>query len=67
MICQHCIKNITILLVVSDNGSVILNEKVVTELPDEWVYSRYLGDLIIEKNKISLIDKKKKVFKSFIV
>ncbi len=67
VICQHCIKNITIFLVVSDNGIVILNEKVITELPDEWAYSGYLGNLIIEKNKISLIDKKKKVFKSFIV
>ena len=48
-------------------GNIILNEKIITDLPDEWAYSKYLGDLIIKKNKVCLIDKKKKVLKSFII
>lgn len=68
VICQHCIDNVNIFLIVNDtNGNVILDEKVITELPDEWAYSKYLGDIKIEKNKILLVDKKKEIFKSFIV
>ena len=68
VICQHCVDNVTIFLIVNDiNGNTILDEKVITELPDEWAYSKYLGDIKIEKNKISLVDKKKKIYKSFVV
>lgn len=66
IICHHCINDITIILVVSDlNGNIILNEKIITELPDEWAYFQYLGNLKIEKNKIFLLDKKKKILKSY--
>lgn len=68
VICNHCVNNNSIYLIVSDlKGNIILNEKIITDLPDEWAYSKYLGDLIIKKNKVCLIDKKKKVLKSFII
>lgn len=68
VICQHSVNDITIVLVVSDlHENIILNDKIITELPDEWAYSKYLGNLKIEKNKILLLDKKKKIFKSYSV
>lgn len=68
VICQHCVDNVAIFLIINDiNGNTILDEKVITELPDEWAYSKYLVDIKIEKNKISLVDKKKKIYKSFVV
>ena len=68
VICQHCVDNVAIFLIINDiNGNTILDEKVITELPDEWAYSKYLGDIKIEKNKISLVDKKKKIYKSFVI
>lgn len=66
VICNHDIDNISIFLIVSDlKGNTIYKRKIISDLPDEWAYSKYLGDLIIGKDTISLIDKSKKIVKSF--
>lgn len=56
---QHEVNEIDISIIVSDiKGVEILRKKVITELPDEWMYSQHLGEVKwINDEKVVIINK----------
>ncbi|MDP4144111.1 MAG: hypothetical protein Q8936_06440 [Bacillota bacterium] len=56
---EHDLYKSEISIVITDkNGAIVKQEKVATDLPDEWAYTKYLGELKwISNTEISLISK----------
>ena len=60
LLCRHMVKTIDIYIVLKDKtGNEILREKIISELPDEFVYTKLLGELKwISENEVVLVNKK---------
>ena len=56
---QHEVKCIDIYIVISDKkGNEVFRKKIMTEVPDEWIYAQHLGEIKwIDDNKVALINK----------
>jgi hypothetical protein len=56
----HEVKQIDISIVICDNiGNEIIRKKVISEEPNEWAYSRYLGEIKwVDNSKVALINRK---------
>jgi len=61
VLCQHSVKNMDIFIIVKEiNGDEIYREKIISELPDEWAYSKHLGELKwMSNSEIGLTNKAK--------
>jgi hypothetical protein len=60
VICHHKIENLDIFIsIIHSDGTQILLKKVISELPDEFAYTRHLGELQwISDFEVALINKK---------
>lgn len=60
LLMQHEVKSMDISIIIRDrNGSEITRKKVISELPDEFAYVKYLGELKwLSSNEVALINKK---------
>lgn len=56
---EHEIRELNIFMIIlNKDNTVIRKELIISTIPDEWVYSRYLGKLIrISEDIVALIDK----------
>jgi len=58
---QHEVSEINISIIVIDKkGNEIFRQKVISELPDEWYYTKHLGELKwVSENEIVLVNQEK--------
>ncbi len=64
---EHNVYNVDIFLVIKDiNENIMFKEKIVSDLPDEWAYSKHLGKLKINSSsEISFFNKKNSLIYSY--
>jgi hypothetical protein len=60
VLCQHGVESIQIHIVLRDkNGAELNRKKVISELPDEFAYTKHLGEVKwLSDNKVALVNKK---------
>ncbi len=60
VLCQHGVESIEIFIVLRNkNGAELDRKKVISELPDEFVYAKHLGEVKwISDNEVALVNKK---------
>ena len=58
---EHEVEEINISIIITDNfGNTIMKKHIITEIPDEWIYTKHLGEIKwIDNNKIKLINNSK--------
>ena len=58
---HHEVRQMDIYLVICDkNGREVVKERIVSEEPDEWVYTQHLGEIKwIDDRKVALVNKNK--------
>lgn len=65
LICKIDIEKFSLHLRVEKDGSLIKEDEILRTLPDEMIYDHKFKDLIVEDNKVIVVDKFKDDFYSF--
>lgn len=56
---QHEINDLNLFMMIFDQNDISVKEElIISTIPDEWVYGKYLGQLIkISEDTVALLDK----------